>query len=131
MGVERARRLPFCSSVRTIRPGVPPMSPPDPSRRPMAEETTPYALDQEDGEENEEVEDRKAEQPPGESRRAWAGAFDPQAPRQYHHQAACEQRGRAIDRIRIAQEPRRGAHGDQRYRIEQDLAPRLFHPPPS
>src|SRR5260370_2929885 len=84
-----ARRLRFCSSVRTIRSGVSPMSSPEPSRRPMAEETTPYALDQEDGEENEEVEDRKAEQPPGESRRAWAGAFGPQSPRHNPHQAAC------------------------------------------
>src|SRR5258708_29641365 len=90
IAIERARCLRFCSSVRTIRSGLSSMSSPDPSHPRMAEETTRYALDQENGEENKEVNNRKPEQPLGESCRALAGAFDPQLPRPRHHQPACE-----------------------------------------
>src|SRR5580704_8554284 len=118
MAIERARRLRFCSSVRTMRSGLSSsMSSPELSRRRMAAEAAHHAFDQKDGEENEEIKNREAEQPLGVLGRAEAGALAPEAPGQYHHRAPGEQRGHAVDRIRVAQEPRRRADRDQRKRV--------------
>src|SRR6516162_2730662 len=125
MAIERARCLRFCSSVRTIRSGFSSMSSPDTSRRRTAEKTT---LDQEDGEEDEQIEDREGEQAPGQPRAALTICRDLEAPSQCGHYAAGEERDRPVERIRIAGKPRRRADRQQQNRVEQDLTARLGRP---
>src|SRR4051812_43631994 len=124
MAIERDRRLRFCASVRTMPSSFSSMSSPAPSR-PVADQT---ALDQKDGEQQEQIEDREAKQLLRRRIGALALALAAYAPGQRHHREAGNERDHAIDRIRIAQEPGRSAERDQHERVEEDLPARLLQP---
>src|SRR5205809_580414 len=109
--IERARRLRFCASVSTILSGLSTIFSPRTSPRRAADGDGQAVLDQEDGEQHEEIDDRKREHPLRGLFGAGAFAFDAHAPSQADHGGPRDERRHAIEDAGITHEPRRSADG--------------------
>src|ERR1700675_3754700 len=123
IAIERARRLRFCSSVRTILPGSRSMSSPPPRRPITCKVTCEACLEQQHGKNDEEIQDRERKQPPCRVIGSLAFPLLAQPPGERDHHRACQERRHAIDRLSIAEKPRCRTHKRERYGIEQNLPP--------
>src|SRR5262245_40707864 len=114
MAIERERRLRFCSSVSSTGSGL--LSMASSSRQVSPDQAPRNALDQENGEQAEQIDDRIGEH----LTRGGSGVLgflcvpNPQGERD--HQGAGTERNRAVDKRGIAEQPRRGADRDQQQR---------------
>src|SRR3954452_16520085 len=120
IAIDRARRLRFCRSLRTIFGGFSSMSSPAST----AEAAEP-ALDQQHREEHEQIKDRKSEKMVRRAVGACTFTLVAYAPSERNHEKPDYQRGDSIDRVGIAEQPRREADRHQRDGVKQDLPSRL------
>src|ERR1700704_2653095 len=112
MAIDRARRLRFCCSLRTILCGFSSIS------LPAAAPT----LDQQHRKEHEQIKDRESEKMVRRTVGACAFTLVAHAQSERDHEKPAHKRGHSIDRVGIAEQPGRGADRHKRDGIKQNLA---------
>src|SRR5215510_6147785 len=123
IAIDRARRLRFCSSLRTIPFGFSSMSP-----KPSHRVAYHAALDQQHREEDEQIEDGESEEIVRRALGALAVTLAAHPPGERDHQHAGEERCHPINCVGIAEKPRGRTDRHEPDGIEQNLSPRFLWP---